>query len=65
MNKETLESWSEAGAILAVDALVDGGCVAKKDFDKAVGIVAEEMWVRLLCRDYPPQPEEIGEEEKP
>jgi hypothetical protein len=58
MDKETIESWSEAEAILIVDALVDAGCVAKKDFDKAVGIVAEEIWVRLLCKYYPPQKED-------
>ena len=52
-----VESWSEAVAGLAVDALVDAELIAKENFDRAVAIVAEEILVRLVVGDYPP-PEE-------
>ena len=51
------KSWSEDVAELAVDALLDAGLVKREDFDRAVVIVAEEIFARLVLGDYPP-PEE-------
>jgi hypothetical protein len=56
--KETQISWSEKVAGLGVDMLVDHGLIKKQDFDRATGIVAEEIRVRLAIGDYPP-PEKI------
>ena len=52
-----VKSWSHAKAELAVDALVDAGLIRVEDFDRAVAVVAEEIFVRLILGDYPP-PEE-------
>ncbi|HEX8721686.1 MAG TPA: hypothetical protein VF736_13710 [Pyrinomonadaceae bacterium] len=49
-----IQTWSEGVAELAVDALVDAGLIAKKDFERAVAVVAEEIFVRLVIGDYPP-----------
>ncbi len=54
MDAETIESWSKAIAVLAVDALVDARLLKKEDVDRAEAIVAEEIWVRLMMGDYPP-----------
>ena len=40
---------------MAVDALLDAGLVRREDFDRAVGVVAEEIFVRLVLGDYPPR----------
>ena len=55
-NNEEVKTWSDNIASLAVDALVDCGLIKKEEFIKASGIVAEEILVRLLLNDYPPQP---------
>jgi hypothetical protein len=46
--------WSESVADLIVYVLVDSEIVKKEDYEDAVKVVAEELFVRLLCRDYPP-----------
>jgi hypothetical protein len=53
----TAKEWSRSVADLAVDSLIDHGLVKKEDFDRAAEIAAEEIWIRLLARDYPPPPE--------
>jgi hypothetical protein len=53
----TTKEWSRSVAGLAVDSLIDHGLVKKEDFRRAAEIAAEEIWIRLLARDYPPPPE--------
>jgi hypothetical protein len=53
----TPKQWSRSVANLAVDSLVDHGLVKKEDFERAAEIAAEEIWIRLLAHDYPPQAE--------
>jgi hypothetical protein len=48
------KQWSEKIAALAVDALLDAGLVRRDDFDAAMRVVAEEIFVRLCLKDYPP-----------
>ena len=57
MNTEMVNAWSKSVAILAVDALMDAGHITKNDFDSAVAVVAEEIFVRLTLGDYPPSDE--------
>jgi hypothetical protein len=52
-----VRQWCEKVAPLGVDALVDAGLVAKEEFTRASDIVAEELFVRLCLRDYPPLPD--------
>jgi hypothetical protein len=54
MEVESLESWCEGRASIAVDALLDANLVRREDFDRAVEIVTEELFVRLIIGDYPP-----------
>jgi len=37
-----------------VDALLDQGFVKRERFDDAVAVVADEIFVKLCCNDYPP-----------
>jgi len=55
-----VQDWCNKVASLGVDALIDGGLLAKRDFGRASGIVAEELFVRLCLLDYPPRPGELG-----
>jgi hypothetical protein len=50
----TAKVWSTSVATLAVDALLDAGLVQRERFEDATAIVAEEIFVRLCCNDYPP-----------
>lgn len=50
---EKIWGWSERVAGLSVDALVDAGFVSKEDFDSAIDIVAEEIYIRLIIDDTP------------
>jgi hypothetical protein len=51
----TAEQWCESVAALAVDALLDAGLVRREEFEAAKAVVAEEIFVRLCCNDYPPR----------
>jgi hypothetical protein len=51
---KTIESWSNSVSVLAVDVLLDAKLIKKEDFDKAVAIVSEEISIRLIMGDYPP-----------
>ncbi len=53
-DKEDIKTWSDNIAALAVDVLVDSGLIKKEDFQTASAIVAEEILVRLIMKDYPP-----------
>ncbi|HMT08052.1 MAG TPA: hypothetical protein PKA82_08615 [Pyrinomonadaceae bacterium] len=55
---EKLWGWSERVAGLSVDALVDAGIVSKEDFDSAIDIVREEIYIRLIIDDTPEKFEE-------
>jgi hypothetical protein len=48
------EQWSKDVAELVADALVDAGLFPREQFARATEIVAEEIWVRFVCGDYPP-----------
>ena len=50
----SIRDWSDRIAGLAVDALLRAGIVQAPDFERAVGIVEEEIRVRLSLDDYPP-----------
>ena len=50
----TPKVWSTSVAAFAVDALLDAGLVQRERLEDATAIVAEEIFVRLLCQDYPP-----------
>jgi hypothetical protein len=52
-----VREWCEKVAVLGIDVLVDAGLVASADLKRASTIVAEELFVRLCLRDYPPVPE--------
>jgi hypothetical protein len=54
MDTEKLQTWSDAVAELAVDALVDARVVAKEDTERAVAVIAQEIFVRLILGDWPP-----------
>jgi hypothetical protein len=46
---------------LGVDESLGAGIVARADFERASGIVAEEALVRLGLHDYPPAPGSQGQ----
>ena len=48
------DQWSKEIAELIADALVDGGLFKREGLPQAAEIIAEEIWTRLLCKDYPP-----------
>ena len=50
----TAEQWAASVAAMAVDALLDAGLVTREHFETASAVVAEEIFVRLCCNDYPP-----------
>ena len=52
MKDETGKLTSEGLAVLIVDALIDAGLLKKEDFERAVGIAAEEIEVRKAAGDY-------------
>lgn len=52
-----VRAWCDHVAALGVDVLVDAGLVGRGDFERARGIVAEEVFVRLCLHGYPPSPE--------
>jgi hypothetical protein len=52
-----IRAWCDKVSALGVDALVDAGLVPRGEFDRATGVVAEELYVRLCLDDYPPVPE--------
>jgi hypothetical protein len=54
-----VRGWCDSKAHLAVDALIHAGLVAGDEFERASGIVAEELYVRLCLRDYPPLPKSL------
>jgi len=47
------KDWSSSVANLVIDTLVTAKIVAKTDFDRAVEIAAEEIFVRLSIGDRP------------
>jgi hypothetical protein len=54
---DRVSAWCDKVAALEVDALVDAELIPKGEFERASSIVAEELFVRLCLRDYPPLPE--------
>jgi hypothetical protein len=56
-----VKAWSDPIAALAADALVEARLVSRDDFDKVAAVIAEEVFVRLCLRDFPPG----GESELP
>ena len=50
----TAEQWCGSVAAIAVDALLDAGLVSRDQLVAARAVVAEEVFVRLCLKDYPP-----------
>ena len=48
------DQWSKDVAVLVADALADGGLIDQREIREAAEIIAEEIRVRFLCKDYPP-----------
>ena len=48
------DEWSKDIAILIADSLVDAGMISREQMPRATEIIAEELWTRLLVKDYPP-----------
>ena len=46
-------AWSRSMASLAVDALMRAEVISKNEIERALAIVAEEIYVRLALRDRP------------
>ena len=55
-----VREWCDKVSVLSVDVLLNVELVSKGDFERATGIVAEELFVRLCLHDYPPVPESLG-----
>jgi hypothetical protein len=53
-SRSTDQQWSEDIASLIADALVDGKLLASEEMERAAGIIAKEVSVRLVLGDYPP-----------
>ena len=51
----TLNEWADKIVVLAIQSLLDRGLVCKDNFDDAVDNVAEEILVRLIMKNLPPQ----------
>lgn len=48
------EKWSKDIAILIADSLADGALIDRANLSRATDIIAEEIWIRLLGKDFPP-----------
>ena len=48
------DQWSKDIAVLVADALSDGGLIDQSKIPQAAEIIAKEIWIRFLCKDYPP-----------
>jgi hypothetical protein len=53
----SVRQWCDKMAALGADVLVDASILNKAEFDKAVQILSEELFVRLCLHDYPPSSE--------
>jgi hypothetical protein len=51
---EEMQIWSDDVAGIVVDAMVDAKLVELEKFKDAVDVVSLEIFVRLICGDYPP-----------
>jgi hypothetical protein len=61
-NRESvgLKAWSDHVASLAADALVDARLIDRANFEDARRVIAEEIFVRLCLRDFPPGNDEVS-----
>lgn len=51
-----ISKWCDNIASIVADALVDAGLIPPENFDKAVAVTSEEIYVRVFClNDFPPQ----------
>jgi hypothetical protein len=48
------DTWSQDVAVLIADALVDGEVIDQATVQRAVSIIAKEIFVRLTVGHYPP-----------
>ena len=48
------DEWSKDIAILIADSLADAGMISREQMPRATEIIAEEIWVTLIGKDYPP-----------
>jgi hypothetical protein len=56
--KNATQQWSEDVAAFVVDTLLHAKIVQKEQCERAIEIAAEEIFVRLCLKDYPPPIEE-------
>ena len=52
--KDEIDVWCNNMAALAVDVLLDCNLIKQENVEQAIGIVAEEILVRLAIGYYPP-----------
>lgn len=50
----TLQEWCDKVATLGVNMLLENGIINREAFDIAVKLVSEEIRIRILMRDRPP-----------
>jgi hypothetical protein len=50
----TAEQWCHSVAEFAADALLDATLVPRDRFEEVKVMLAQEIFVRLCCNDYPP-----------
>jgi len=51
-----ISNWCDSIASIATDALVDDDLIKPENFDKAVAVISEEIYIRVFClNDFPPQ----------
>lgn len=53
-DNEEIKAWCTAIAEVIVDELWRGELVEFENFESAVDVVSEELFVRLIVGDYPP-----------
>lgn len=51
---EEFQIWSNEVAELIADAMIDAELISKEQFENAVEVIGEEIFVRLITGDYPP-----------
>ena len=51
---EEMQSWSKGVANVIAYELLCCNLIKKEDFDDAIEVIGEEIFVTLICGDYPP-----------
>ncbi len=51
-----MQSWSDSVANIVADEMLRCNLIKNDDFNDAIEVIGEEIFVRLICGDYPPPP---------